>query len=375
MTITGWAFLSGLTAALVSLLAAVHAIHGRKAARRVGDVFVGLLALLIVAAGVNSYFSYYPTVGSLLGRRATYQATAAQVAQAESLALVSPGRLPAHGMVESVTIPPSVSGFRARRAQVYLPRTWFAAPRPQLPVLMLLHGTPGAPADWTRAGAVDVVAERWAARHGGEAPIIVMPDSNGSFWGDTECVDGRLGKAETYLAVDVPNWVTRQLGASADRSHWAIGGLSSGGTCAIHLALRHPERFSMVLAFGPEAHVSHSGGLTALFGGSQEIAARQADSYAPATLLARYRPTAQQPMRGWFEAGSSDGAIARETVALAGAARRNGIETRVHLIPGGRHTFHVWRTSIRDAYPWIMSGISGSPGSGKVAIVPVGLGG
>lgn len=368
-TITGRIFLIGLASALGSLFVLSHVLHGRRAEHLRVLPLAGISALVIVGAGINSYFSYYPTVGSLLGRTATYQASAEHVAHAESVAYATHGQLPTHGMVESVTIPSTISGFKTRRAQVYLPRVWFAVPRPHLPVLMLLHGTPGTPQDWTRAGSVDVVAERWATRHGGAAPIIVMPDSNGSFWGDTECVDGRLGMAETYLSVDVPNWATLRLGASTDRSEWGVGGLSSGGTCAIHLALRHPDRFSMFAAFGSEPRITHTGGVTALFAGSPQVAARRADGYDPAALLARYRPVLELPMRGWFEAGSNDGAITRSTKMLAHSARERGIETTVRLVPGGRHTFHTWRRSISDSYPWIVSNLVGPAATEKAPFI------
>ena len=86
---------------------------------------------------------------------------------------------------------------------MYLPPAWFAHPRPALPVLELLHGTPGSPNDWTRGASIDVLVDRWAARHGGRAPIVIMPDVNGGFLADTECADGVAGNAETYLVVDV----------------------------------------------------------------------------------------------------------------------------------------------------------------------------
>src|SRR5258708_2954178 len=104
------------------------------------------------------------------------------------------------GMVGRVVIAPTVSGFRARPAQVYLPPAWFARPRPRLPVVELLHGTPGMPEDWTRAGQADVTADRWAAGHRGVAPVIVMPDPNGGFMSDTECVDLPQARADTYLS-------------------------------------------------------------------------------------------------------------------------------------------------------------------------------
>ena len=106
---------------------------------------------------------------------------------------------PSHGAVILADIPGRSSGFHPRRAQVYLPPAWFTSPRPHLPVIELLHGTPGGPADWTRAADADVTAERWAAKHDGVAPIIVMPDVNGAFWADTECVNGTAGNATPYL--------------------------------------------------------------------------------------------------------------------------------------------------------------------------------
>ena len=182
----------------------------RRARRRIRWPVLAVAPVLTVAsvaAAVNSYFAYLPDVGSVLGRRAFDQASSAQVVH---LLALSDQRRPAaptrlHGMVELARIPPTLSGFRARLAQVYLPPAYFTSPRPHLPVIELLHGTPGSPEDWTRAGHADVSADRWATAHGGLGPIIVMPDPNGRWDADTECVDGTQGRAETYLAEDVPD--------------------------------------------------------------------------------------------------------------------------------------------------------------------------
>src|SRR5437764_13987889 len=101
---------------------------------------------------------------------------------------------PASGIVVSIDIPGRSSGFQARPAQVYLPPAWFDHPRPKLPVVVLLHGTPGTPADWVDGGMAKVTADRWASGHGGVAPIVVMPDVNGSAFADTECVDSARGQ-------------------------------------------------------------------------------------------------------------------------------------------------------------------------------------
>lgn len=320
-----------------------------------------VMAALVALSGINAHFAYIPSIGALLGRRAQFQASGAQLSRAVSAAETGSRRLPDHGMVALMRIPAPASGFQARRAQVYLPRTWFQIPRPHLPVLLLLHGTPGTPLDWTRAGSVDVVAERWATLHGATAPIIVMPDSNGSFQADSECVNGRLGNVETYLTVDVLRWAIDRLGAAKHRSRWAIGGLSSGGTCALQLTLRHPALFSTFLAFGAEGRISHGRGLSYLFARSPAMAARAARRYSPTDLLASYRPDARLPIRGWIEAGRNDGATSREAVILNDVAHRHGLPTSLRLLTGGGHTFRVWRRSMADAYPWLMEQIADQP--------------
>ena len=137
------------------------------------------------------------------------------------------------GTVIQFRMPGTVSRFNARVGQVYLPPAWFQTPRLQLPVIELLHGSPGDPADWTRAGYADVAADAYARTHHGIAPIIVMPDVNGrEWWHDSECVNGPMGNAEQYLTVDVRNAVVRKLGARRQGSAWSIAGLSEGGSCA-----------------------------------------------------------------------------------------------------------------------------------------------
>src|SRR5437764_834334 len=82
----------------------------------------------------------------------------------------------------------------ARPADVYLPPAWFRPDHPRLPVIMLLHGTPGGPSDWTRSAQADVVADQFAKSRAGMAPVLVFPDANGGPFKDTECVDGPKGR-------------------------------------------------------------------------------------------------------------------------------------------------------------------------------------
>jgi S-formylglutathione hydrolase FrmB len=222
-------------------------------------------------------------------------------------------------------------------------------------VIELLHGTPGAPEDWTRAGGADLTADRYAATHGGLAPIIVMPDPNGSWSADTECVDGTQGRAETYLVTDVPAWVIANLGASTDRRAWALVGSSEGGYCALDLVLRHPDRWATFVDLSGLDQPTYPGGALRLFGGDRQ----QLAAHDPRLLLAGLPPG--PPIAGWFTAGTADGAVTTSVKEMATMASRRGIDTRLELIPNAHHTWRVFRHGFTDALPWVAQRLGLSP--------------
>jgi S-formylglutathione hydrolase FrmB len=356
LSITGLPFLAALAAAAAVAVALRIALRHRRfrALATVAAIVVGVVA---GAAGVNAYFDYVPTVGALVGRRAADQSTwaAARTAAARRAAVgFAAGTRPdRHGRVVLLHIPPTVSGFHARSTEIYLPPAWFQHPQPRLPVVELLHGTPGAPYDWTRSAVGDVVGDRWAAAHAGVAPILVLPDENGSFFADTECVDGRAGRAETYLTVDVRRWVVDHLGAAPDRSHWAIGGASEGGYCALTLAVNHPDLFGTFFDVGGLDHPTHHGGAARLFSGPGSTVDRALRHHDDRWLLRHRRFGGRRALAGWFEAGGADGGTTRAVTNAAALARAAGISTHLVVDPGAHHTWRMFRAALHHAYPWL----------------------
>ncbi|MGE0300154.1 alpha/beta hydrolase [Pseudonocardia sp.] len=338
---------------------AVVALRSGSALRRaVAAALTMILLMLNAGAAVNAYYAYFPTLGEALGGAVSDETTLA-AADADE------GRVPAAGVVVPVTIPGTASGFVGRQAQVYLPPAWFARPRPQLPVILLLHGIPGGPTDWTEGGDAAATADAFAAAHGGAAPVLVMPDVNGSDVNDTECVNSPRGNIETYLTEDVPAAVVATFATHPPGpGTWAIAGLSEGGMCAIMLALRHPALFGTFGDFGgllgprvgdtnddPDAAT-----VTTLFGGSQSAY----DAHQPQLLLADPGPGVPG-MGGWFQAGSDDPLPLAAAQILAPLARRAGIETCLVVVPGGGHTFDVWSASLRASLPWMAARLGLAP--------------
>jgi S-formylglutathione hydrolase FrmB len=342
----------------------------------------GAVALLLFGGGeVNAHYGYRPSVGDLLGtplpdasgRPVTTAATPAPVAL--------PGRQ--HGALQPVVIRGRVSGFVARPALVWLPPAW-AAERPSaLPVVMLLGGVPGEPADLIRAaGAVDI-ADRYAAAHRGMAPILVFADENGGYLNDSECVDGPRGNAETYLTRDVRDAVIARFGASSEPSQWAVAGYSEGGTCAVTLVLRHPDLFGSFVDVAGDAAPSVGGSrggvrsrrrtVDVLFGG-RTSEWRQHDGAALA-------PTAPPALRGWMVAGSSDRHAQAAAAELAAGFATAGADVQVLSEPGG-HTFFLARRALEATLPPLSDVLlvqtapshPGPSGMGNVADAPSGAG-
>ncbi|HEX5812814.1 MAG TPA: alpha/beta hydrolase-fold protein [Pseudonocardia sp.] len=348
LSITAWWPVRVVVLALgvVAVLATVRSFRrpASPVVRALALTAAVLLALLTVGGVVNAYYAYVPTLGEALGDVSSH-----------SSADGVDGRIPAKGQVVPLTVPPTASNFSASQAVVYLPPAWFATQRPALPVVMLMHGEPGDPSDWAEGGEAPAAADAWAAQHRGVAPVLVMPDINGSLTADTECVDSPVGNAETYLTVDVPAAVQRQFGTKPPGRSWALAGLSEGGACAIMLALRHPDLFSTFGDFGGlsgprvgESDTDTASTVTELFGGSQlEFAAHE-----PADLLATGNP-AYRTLGGWFEVGGADDGPLAAAQTLAPLAAAAGIATCLIVVPDGEHTFDVWSAAFRRSLPWM----------------------
>lgn len=329
--------------------------------RRVASIAAVVCTALLAATLINAHYAYRPTVASILGVVSRDQRLPGRLDQ------LPPGResglQPARGTVISVDPPATVSGFRHRHGFVYLPPAWYGRPRPPLGTVLMLGGTPGWTSDWLQAGSADSTADDFAARHGGAAPVMIFADANGSNFGDSECVDGPAGPAETYLTVDVRRWAVDVLGVSPDPARWAVAGLSEGGTCAVTLGLRHSDLFGSFVDFSGDlaprmGSSEHS--LRTLFGGS--VAALR--SHDPLTLLA----TARYPNTGaWFEVGAGDFDPLTAARRLATAAGTAGVETHLVVRPGG-HNYSFWTVAFGDALPWLAHRLdAGSPGTARQA--------
>jgi S-formylglutathione hydrolase FrmB len=378
-----WIGLTGLAAAVL-----VFGWPGARWWRRGLSVLAVLLCVLSSGVALNLWVGYFRTVQS-----AWNQLTAGprpdQTDMATVTAMQHNGTVPAKGTVVPVTIPADASHFKHRTELVYLPPAWYRSnPPPKLPVVMMIAGEFDTPGDWLRTGNAAKTIDDFAASHGGNAPVFVFVDSDGSFNNDTECVNGTRGNAADHLTKDVVPYLISQFGVSPSSANWGVVGWSAGGTCAVDLPVMHPELFSSFVDIagdlGPVAGTKEQT-IARLFRGNAAAWA----AFDPSTVIrahGRYIGVS-----GWFAISSSpptqrrnfnagDNAVgiggrdaagnpgdqteAANTLCALGKAY--GIDCAVVAVPG-KHDWPFAAETLTSSLPWL-AGQLGTPGVARIPL-------
>ena len=347
---------AGLTAAALTL-ALIRPVRllGRLAALG-AVVLVGLAG----ANQLNLYFAAYPTVGAALGVPLPNQVSFAAITpraarlvtatagQPLSAAWTPPPNMPTAGKVTTADIPGTVSGFVARPAYIYLPPAYLSNPRAQLPVLVLVSGQPGTPRDWFDGGQLAATMDTYAKAHAGLAPLVVTPDSLGSRLAHPVCIDSPLGNVLRYLTVDVPSWIRSHFQVDPNQRHWAFGGVSAGGTCALQVGVTAPQVYPTFLDLsGEKASGNGNPGrtLAEVFGGAAAAAAR-AD---PLHILAKQKFPGSAAT---IVVGRDDGRFRPQAEQVQAALAKAGVQVRFLQLPGG-HSWRVWGPGLTQSLPWL----------------------
>jgi len=287
-----------------------------------------------------------------------------------------------------ITTPSNISGFSHRDELVYLPPAWFASnPPPRLPVVMMVGAELGSPSDWLQSGHALDILDAFALQHRGVTPVTVLPDISGSFANDTECVNGPRGNAADHLIKESVPYVISHFGVRPEASAWGLTGWSSGGTCSLLLAVKHPELFSTIVdldgQLGPNAGKKKQT-IARLFGGDLEAWA----AFDPRSVVEAHRyysntaawiglsaeiPTTHRAagagrpqsdvLKDWDTYSEDHTKTADQLCELLSA---HGIECSVVGYRGG-HDFPSAANGFKDALPWL-AGRLGTPGVRPIAL-------
>jgi len=216
--------------------------------------------------------------------------------------------------------------------------------------MYLLHGSPGISVDWLRAGWVDRALDDLLAKHRIAPFIVVLPDVNGGYRRDTECEDIAGGpKTQTYLVRDVVDYVDANYRTIPNRDARVIGGLSTGGYCAINLALRHQDVFSGIVSHSGYDRPDHNLYTGDLFGSDRQAErANTPSEYLPTITLTK-------PLGVYLDVGASDNGSRVESVALQRIFERRGVSVTFHDYADESHSWQAWRRNLFSSLPWVSS--------------------
>lgn len=172
------------------------------------------------------------------------------------------------GRVQSVKVIGKTTGV-VDPAFVYLPPQYFqkAYARQRFPVIVALSGYPGSIFNLAQYLRVSQTAGDLQKKGQMQPTIMVMIRPTVAPPRDTECVDVPGGpQTETFLAKDLPTAIKSAYRAGHDSTAWGVMGYSSGGSCALQLAMRDSNVYTTAAGLSPDYYVKDDPTTGNLFG-------------------------------------------------------------------------------------------------------------
>jgi enterochelin esterase-like enzyme len=162
---------------------------------------------------------------------------------------------------------------------------------------------------------------------------------------------------DTFLAVDVPTAVVREFRVRPDGAAWGLLGYSTGGYCAVNLALWHPTRFAAAASLSGDLRPYVDATTGDVFRGDPTVR----DLNDPLWRVAHMPPV---PVALYLATGLDDSSLLPEIRQFAALAKAPLRVTTAGISHTG-HTEAAWRAMQPPAYDWLSSWLAGPlPSSG-----------
>ena len=255
--VLGWPLLAGSGARQIAMRAvALCALHATV-----------LLLAFVVVNRINIFYSSWSDLfgqykgGGTLVTLPEHEPTAdssALVSVQSSKAVRLPGRPRTAGSLQAVTIRGRLSGLTVS-GYVYLPPGYKRAARGHMryPVIVAISGSPQSRTSAYGADRLALTAATQIAAR--RLPPLILVTLPAGVRSDPGCLDVPGGpQAELLFGQDVPAAIGSAYRASTQRRGWALLGDSTGGYCALQLAMTNASAFSAA-AVPPEHYAGPPG--------------------------------------------------------------------------------------------------------------------
>ncbi|WUH92983.1 alpha/beta hydrolase-fold protein [Streptomyces sp. NBC_00433] len=254
------------------------------------------------------------------------------------------------GQIQKIAVAGGVSGITAT-AYVYLPPEYFRQPTRRFPAALVLTGYPGTAEALFRKLRYPAIAAAQVREGAARPMVLVMMRPTVAPPRDTECTDVPGGpQTETFFATDLRKSLAARYRLGAGPAAWGVIGDSTGGYCALKLALRDPGAYRA--AVGLSADYGAPGDATTgdLYGG--DTARRRGDDLM--WRLGHLPHPAVSLLVTSSRRGERNYRATLRFVALAGGP------TRISsiILPSGGHNFTTWSREIPPSLTWLSAHLS-----------------
>ncbi|MEW1721767.1 alpha/beta hydrolase-fold protein [Streptomyces sp. NPDC093109] len=331
---------------------------------RIGMLFATQVTIFAAVALVaNQYFLFYGTWGDLFGQEQELGAVVGQAAADGKHVTVMdtqhspvPGsRQPSvAGQIQKIAISGEKSGINST-AYVYLPPQYFQPQfrKQKFPAAEVLTGYPGVAENLIKGLNYPTTAWQLAKANKMQPMILVMLRPTVAPPRDTECVDIPGGpQTETFLAKDVPTAVSRAYRVKDVPRSWGIIGNSTGGYCALKIAMHHPEQFSVGAGLSAYYKAAEDPTTGDLFQGKDELRKR-------ANLLWSLDHLPQGDTSLLVTSSRKGERNLKDTETFISKVKAPAQVSSI-ILPSGAHNFNTWRREIPPALVWMSGRLSGA---------------
>ncbi|PJN24161.1 alpha/beta hydrolase family protein [Kitasatospora sp. CB02891] len=324
----------------------------------VGTQLAVMCTLGLVA---NNYFAFYSSWADLLGTNDDGPVTIQNqlLGRTKGVERISSenvrdtgalGRDPAQvGRLEKVRLPGAATGL-STEGYVYLPPQYFQAAfqDKRFPAAIAITGFPGDAKNLITKLNYPAVQLKLTVENKTKPTVLVLMRPSPAMPRDTECEDVPGGpQSDRYFSEDVPSALRSSYRIAQGPGSLGVIGNSTGGYCALKLAMRHPDVFSAAVSLSGYYRAAEDPTTGDLFGGDAErreqadLSWRLAHLPAPGTAL----------LVGGSREG--DGDYFTETERFRAAAKGTATTVSAITLDTGGHNFNTWSRMLPASLGWL----------------------
>ncbi|MFI9586520.1 alpha/beta hydrolase [Streptomyces sp. NPDC052236] len=335
----------------------------RAVTGRIGLMLATQLALFAaIGFAANNSFLFYGSWADLFGRQqdlgvvVDHSAGGKRVKVVETQATDVPGgtRPALGGQIQKVVIAGEKSKIDSP-AYVYLPPEYFQAEyaKSTFPASLVLTGYPGTAEALIKGLKYPRTAYQQVKAGKMQPMILVMLRPTVAPPRDTECVDIPGGpQTETFFAEDLPRAISQSYRVGTKPRNWGFMGNSTGGYCALKIALHHPERFAASAGLSPYYKAAEDPTTGDLFHGNKGEKKR-------ANLLWSLDHLPQGKSSFLVTSSREGEGNLKSTLQFIDKVKPPARVSSIMLDSGG-HNFNTWRREVPPALAWLSGRLSAS---------------